>query len=120
MDTIIMDLDDWLDDYRPVPNHITGDEYADHFETYGEELEYVLSVLATDPERVWTYQDDDNGIPCVTSGFHLVNRIGYYITEKPNDTGAAIYVDFGRDDSEFVNLDHCIASDTQSDANTTA
>jgi hypothetical protein len=33
---------------------------------------------------VWTYVDGDDGT-YVTNGYHLVNRIGYFITEVPYD-----------------------------------
>lgn len=74
-----------------IKNHLNDNASLDGcmFETYGEELEFVM---AQDPLRIWTYQDDDNGNPCITSGFHLVNRIGYLISEKPLEENMNIYV----------------------------
>jgi hypothetical protein len=94
-----MNEDHWEDMFEPMNNHITGDEYASHFETYGEELDYVLQIAETEPERVWTYQDDDYGVPCITSGYHYVNRIGYYITKKPRKKGDIIYVRLNYNDA---------------------
>ena len=63
--------------YTTVDNHITGKWF---FETYGEELDYIKSL---DERYVWTYQDDDEGFPCYTAGYHFVNRIGYIVTKQP-------------------------------------
>jgi len=75
--------DDWLAAYRPVRNTIRTDAPFDGamFETFGPELD---AVKAADPARVWTLvsSDDDDGL-YLLSGFHLVNRLGYLITERP-------------------------------------
>jgi hypothetical protein len=88
--TIISD-DEWTDLFRPIKNPVTRDSSCDNemFETYGDDLDFVLKQ---NPLCVWTYQDDDNGIPCITSGYHLVNRIGYFVTEVPFDEGQDIHV----------------------------
>lgn len=66
--------DEWADKYKPV-----GTEDTKLFETYGKDLE---TVLGTDPRYVWTWmQGDMSDIVC--AGYHLVNRLGYYITEVP-------------------------------------
>ena len=46
-------------------------------------LEYVLSIAKTDPNRVWTLSDGDDGNMYISSGYHLVNRINYFITAVP-------------------------------------
>ena len=61
------------------------------FETYGKELEFVMNQK--DPLTIWTYQEDDYGNTCFTSGFHLVNRIGYMIATTPLEEGMTIYVE---------------------------
>lgn len=75
--------DDWLASYRPVRNTIRTDAPFDGlmFETFGPELD---AVKAADPACVWTLvsSDDDDGL-YLLSGFHLVNRLGYLITERP-------------------------------------
>lgn len=51
------------------------------FETFGPELG---AVRAADPACVWTLVDgDDDDSFYVLSGWHLVNRLGYFITERP-------------------------------------
>ena len=70
--------DEWFDKYQPIINDIAGDEQY-QFETYGDELQYVLQQ---DDKHIWTEMDGDQGVSIV-SGYHLVNRIQYYITVKP-------------------------------------
>jgi hypothetical protein len=92
---------EWTAKYRPIKNPVDPDASCDGdmFETYGEDLAYVLNVAKLNPLHVWTYQDDDNGIPCIVSGYHLVNRIGYFITELPCEENDDIYVDIGFESS---------------------
>ena len=77
------ELNAWDAKYRPIKNHITknGD---DKFETYGEELEYVRSILKTEPNKVWTLIEGDQGL-WITNGYHFVNRLNYFITEIPHE-----------------------------------
>jgi hypothetical protein len=77
---IRLPYDEWFDKYQPILNEITGDEQY-QFETYGDELQYVLQQ---DDKHIWTEMDGDQGVSIV-SGYHLVNRIQYYITVKPWD-----------------------------------
>lgn len=73
-------LDAWEAKYQPIQNHL--DPHAgDKFETYGEELDYVLSIANSEPARVWTLVDGDDGL-YITSGYHLVNRLAYFITKN--------------------------------------
>ena len=56
------------------------------FETYGEELEFVVSMAKE--KRVITIlegEDDERGnaVQYYTSGLYVVNRIGYLITKEP-------------------------------------
>ena len=77
-----MDFDTWFDTYKPIQNHIDESSSFDGamFETYGEEVEFVK---AQDENRIWTYGDGDDGEGHIWSGWHFVNRIGYFITEVP-------------------------------------
>ncbi len=68
--------------FKPVKNHLdTNASFDGHmFETYGPELEHVQSKV---PEgTVWTLLDCDGQL-VISSGFSFVNRMGYFITEKP-------------------------------------
>lgn len=62
------------------------------FETYGKELEFVLSKI--DTNQVITILECDTDIYneeedyyesaiVYSTGYHLVNRMGYFILEKP-------------------------------------
>lgn len=86
-------IEQWETEYQPVNN--TGDEYASWngqmFETYGDDNEAVLSVSTREPRRVWTLVDTDDGL-VMTNGYLLVNRVGYFVTEKEWDLGATIEI----------------------------
>jgi hypothetical protein len=51
-------------------------------ETYGDDYEYVKTVHALAPDRLWTIIDGGDH-PILTNGFHYVNRIGYVVTVRP-------------------------------------
>ncbi len=80
-------LTEWEEKYNPIKNHFTqkqeGKFVEDKFETYGEELDYVLRIADTEPRRVWTLVDGDDGNLYIVDGYHHVNRLNYFITEKP-------------------------------------
>jgi hypothetical protein len=64
----------WQAIYQPMPNHLNEGELG--YETYGEELEYVL---LQDDHNIWTEVDGDDGV-YIVNGYAMVNRIKYYIT----------------------------------------
>lgn len=88
-----MDVTEWAKQYRPVANNFDDNasfqDFQDEsgvgvmFETYGEELDFVRSIAASDPTAVWTYVDGDDGSTVIINGYHIVNRIGYFVTEIP-------------------------------------
>ena len=72
--------------YRPIKNNINIDAAFDGylFETYGSELQFVISQ---NPDNIFTICSGDYDDLYLTPGFHLVNRLGYIITEVSyNDT----------------------------------
>ena len=79
-----MTYDYWETNFKPIKNKIS--KYADddliHFETYGEEVEFVKAQYAINPKTIWTEVDGDEG-SYIVAGYHFVNRIHYYITENP-------------------------------------
>ena len=91
--TIINEVEQWEATYSPVAN--TPDESESWggllFETYGDDLALVLSVARKEPRRVWTWVDGDGG-SYIINGYHLVNRIGYFITEVEWSQGDDIQV----------------------------
>lgn len=84
-----IDTDSFYRCFRPIPNHLHSNASEDFgeggclFETYGEELDYVR---ARPSSRIWTIIDGDEET-VIVSGYHLVNRIGYILTEEPVPDG---------------------------------
>jgi hypothetical protein len=99
--------DEFNEKYKPQQNHLDTNAGwgGELYETFGDELMYCFN-LAQKENRVWTiiecddegddweYDDDDwvdnddeEEVPkaCmyIVSGFHLVNRIGFMVTEVP-------------------------------------
>ena len=69
---------EWSKKYRPIKNHLVEDDTTS-FETYGDELDYVCQQPNS---TVWTELEGDEGV-YIVAGYHLANRIQYYITEIP-------------------------------------
>ena len=87
-DLIELTEEEWFDTFKPIPNHIDDNasfkdgEQGYMFETYDNELAFVKSQ---DPNRVWTYCDNDFGGTSIFQGMRIVNRIGYFVTSVPFD-----------------------------------
>jgi hypothetical protein len=79
--------DEWDDAYGPIPNPVDESMIWD----YSDPAQ--MALLRTYPEdRLWTFVDVDDGQAIVT-GLHMVNRVGYVVTERPwtdHDTYAYI------------------------------
>jgi hypothetical protein len=69
----------WEEKYKPIKNHIDTNACNEGtmFETYGAEYKFVMQHPI---DRVWTLVDCDGKL-YICSGFHFVNRIGYFICE---------------------------------------
>jgi len=95
IDILELDMGEWEKTYSPITNHL--DENASFnngnggimFETYGDEVEFVKSQ---NPNNIWTWVDGDSGRSYILSGYRFVNRIGYFITEKPWETDVDVLV----------------------------
>jgi hypothetical protein len=92
------ELDAWEAKYKPVTNQFDG---TDKFETYGEELDFVR---AQDPRCIWTLVDGDDGNLYIVDGYHLVNRLNYFITEVPFE-------------GNFLEVPYCIFDEEDEDEN---
>lgn len=79
--TLIIDYDNFCEVFELKTNHIDDNASYDGcmFETHGKELEYVKDHAR---EYIWTIQDGDT-MPIISSGYHVVNRIGYLISKTP-------------------------------------
>lgn len=75
-----MNLETWIEEYKPIPNQFNEDAiYGLGFETFGQELQFVQKQ---NTECIWTMVDEESSI-FILSGYHIVNRVVYFITEKP-------------------------------------
>lgn len=95
-----MEYEQWVEQYKPMINYIDPDSSFDQtmFETYGDEVEHVCdrSITPDTEHTVWTYIDGDGGT-YIINGYHLVNRIGYFITEKPAEADATYEIVVSQD-----------------------
>lgn len=78
-------FDDFIEKYKPIKNHL--DDNASFggtmFETFGDEVQHVVKIANETPKKVWTFITDEGDF--IVSGYHLVNRNGYFITEIEAD-----------------------------------
>ena len=104
---------EFYETYIPIKNHLDNNASWDGcmFETYDDELTYCFE-LAKKENRVWTIiecdnpdedepdEDDDDEETyeptclVIASGFHLINRQGFLITEKPYEQETEVNVDY--------------------------
>jgi hypothetical protein len=89
---VIDEVEQWEETYQPITNTTREEWDGLLFETYGDDLALVLSVARKEPRRVWTWVDGDGG-SYIINGYHLVNRIGYFITEVEWSQGDDIQVE---------------------------
>lgn len=87
-------FDEWQARFKPITNHLDRGASFDGlmFETYGAELAHVLMIANGDfgragARKVWTLCEGDDGSPVICEGYHLCNRLGYFITAKPAKAG---------------------------------
>jgi hypothetical protein len=80
--TKIYTRDAWVRDFQPMvnPNNNWGEGATySSWETYGDDDEYVRQQ---DNNFVWTEVDGEEGC-YIISGYHWINRIHYFITNRP-------------------------------------
>lgn len=73
----------WCEKYRPIENTLCPGAPFDGYmyETFGSEQEYVRRHSE---DRIWTVVDAEGDL-VMLSGWHVVNRVGFFITERPWD-----------------------------------
>lgn len=96
MQSISITEDEFTLMYRPIRNHLDqnaafdwGDGFGTMFETFGNELEFVRSQPAN---CIWTFISAD-GYDKITSGYHWVNRVGYFVSAEPVPHGLTVEVE---------------------------
>ncbi|HUY88248.1 MAG TPA: hypothetical protein VMV10_05915 [Pirellulales bacterium] len=65
------------------------------FDTCGEEFTFAER---SDNRTIWTLIDEDDGKPCVLSGFHIINCVGYLVSTVQAPVGVRIRVTLDRDE----------------------
>ena len=96
---VLLTIEEWEHHFKPVNNHIDLESSFDGimFETYGEEYDYVAAIGQKEPNRIWTLVDAEDGSTLIINRWAFVNRIGYFITEKPYDDTLDIQVQLDKD-----------------------
>lgn len=81
----VMNNKTFIEEFRPLPNPFDEHAAYDGFllGIAGHEFQYVQEILDKDPNRIWTYMDCDEDWPVLNSGFSVINRLGYVVTERP-------------------------------------
>lgn len=74
--------DDWVHEFKPIANPATNEEYLiDYISLNGfKRLKHMLKNDAGD-SHIWTCFDDWS----IASGYWMVNRLDYIITEVPHN-----------------------------------
>ena len=100
---MIIQYDDWKEKYIPIENELVDDSpYSKTmFETYGKEIEFVLTYKH---ENIWTLIDGENNNSWIIPGFHIVDRIGYFICQI-----AWTNEDIIVNDNELIAVNECSA-----------
>jgi hypothetical protein len=86
-------INTWRDKYQPVTNP-RGTKHWDEgiiddwmtrcaFDTIGEDKEWMVKNDITN-DYVWTWQEFD-GDWILSQGYHMANRLGYFVTENPHN-----------------------------------
>jgi hypothetical protein len=96
-----MTEDDFFARHQPVKNHLDANAAFDGtmFETFGAELDYVLGIDRANPRRIATLIDGEEGM-AIASGYHLVNRLGYFVLAEPFAEDFEVMLDDDGDDDD--------------------
>ena len=80
--------DVFYEEYKPVKNHLDDNSAFGGclYETYGDEVSYIQK-LNTESNKVWTIIEGDDDAMTYLAGYHVVNRLGFLVTEKEWITG---------------------------------
>jgi len=106
----VLSLDNWIDQFKPQPNHFDTGHGLDFgngnclYETFGEELAFITRLQEKKPNSIWTLVDVD-GEMIISEGFHLVNRMGYLITENSYDISYVYEIGFTECDTPNKQLE---------------
>lgn len=98
---IKMSYEDFLNEFKPIKNYLDDNASGDGcgFETYGDELEAVKAAWAKNPGKVWTVVDA-GGTSYISEGYRHVDRMFYFITNKPAEAGRCYEIPYGHDEGD--------------------
>jgi len=82
-----MRYETWAKKFQPIRNHLAEDAAIDGcvFSPYGDELKFVMRHSS---DRIWSFIVCDDGrspVWLIFGGFHVVNLMGYLLTDKAFD-----------------------------------
>ena len=93
--TIVISEYEFASVYQPISNHLDpsapfnfGSLEGTLFETFGNDLAFVKSQAR---EVIWTLLTNEGHVT-ILSGYHFVNRLGYFVCRKPVESQALIEV----------------------------
>lgn len=75
-----MTYDEWEEKYLPVTNYTEHSFNGRMFETYGDDLAFIVGCYK---RHVWTLVSTDTGEDVIVEGMRFVNRLGYFVTVRP-------------------------------------
>jgi hypothetical protein len=77
-----LSFEEFVEKYKPKKNHIDSNAAYDGcmFETYGPEVEFVLSQMKFN--TVWTIINCPDEESWLIPGYHYVDRFGYFVCEE--------------------------------------
>lgn len=71
--------EEWETTYRPAPNPESTD--IGYWQAYYDDLFDIPGDV--DQHYIWTMIDGDGMYAHIVSGIHIINRLGYFVTEVP-------------------------------------
>lgn len=72
--------EEWEATYQPTPNP-AKQEHEVFWQAYYDSLRDIPKSVPH--ERIWTMIDGDGIYAHLVSGIHIVNRLGYFVTDVP-------------------------------------
>jgi hypothetical protein len=98
---MIISYEKFVDDFEPYTNTMSDDRGYNNtmYETFSPEIDHVK---AQNPEYIWTLIDGENNNSWIIPGFHIVDRIGYFICQI-----AWTNEDIIVNDNELINVNKC-------------
>ena len=89
---------------------ITIEEAEEMFGLSGDLIDDFDEIGNYEDDCIWTYADGDDGT-YICSGYHVVNRIGYYISEKPVPSDSMYEICVSRD----IECEQCTSANGEED-----